>query len=92
MRLPSLTGAVIEFGEASFRRFLEIEGTMQATVLAAQAFTSLIPFTVVASAFGPGEGDIGDRIVDRFDLSGSTARSVKELFNDAGRWRARSPG
>ena len=84
MRLPSLPGEVVDFGEASVRRFLQIEGTMQATVLAAQAFTSLIPFLVVASAFGPGEGDIGDRIVDRFDLSGSAARSVRQLFNDAG--------
>jgi membrane protein len=82
--LPSLPGAVVEFGEASVRRFLDVEGTLQATVLAAQAFTSLVPFLVVASAFGPGEGDLGDRIVDRFDLSGSTARSVKQLFNDAG--------
>jgi len=84
VRLPSPPGAVVDFGEASFRRFLEIEGTTQATVLAAQAFTSLIPFTVVAAAFGPGEGDIGERIVDRFDLSGSTARSVEQLFNSAG--------
>jgi membrane protein len=84
VRLPSLPGAIVEFGEACFRRFLEIEGTLQASVLAAQAFTSLIPFMVVASAFGPGEGDIGDRIVDRFDLSGTAAVSVKQLFNSAG--------
>jgi membrane protein len=84
VRLPSLPGAVVAFGEESLRRFLEIEGTMQATVLAAQAFTSLIPFLVVGSAVGPGEGDIGDRIVERFGLEGSAARSVKELFGDAG--------
>jgi membrane protein len=82
--LPKLPGAVVDFGEVSLRRFLQIEGTMQATVLAAQAFTSLIPFAVVAAAFGPGEGDIGDRIIDRFDLSGSPARSVEQLFNSAG--------
>ena len=84
MRLPSLPGAVVEFGETSVRRFLSVEGTLQATVLAAQAFTSLIPFMVVASAVLPGEGDTGERIVDRFDLEGSAARSVKELFGDAG--------
>jgi membrane protein len=84
VRRPSLPGAVIDFGEASFRRFLEVEGTLQATVLAAQAFTSLIPFTVVAAAVGPGEDDIGDRIVERFGLEGNAARSVKELFGDAG--------
>jgi membrane protein len=84
VRLPSPPGEAVQFGEASFRRFLDIEGTLQATVLAAQAFTSLIPFMVVAAAVGPGEGDIDERIVDRFDLEGSAARSVRELFNDAG--------
>ena len=84
MRLPALPGAVIDFGTRTLRRFVEIEGAQQATVLAAQAFTSLIPFLVVGSAFGPGEGDVGDRIVDRFDLSGNAARDVRSLFNDAG--------
>jgi membrane protein len=60
-----------------------VEGTQQATVLAAQAFTSLIPFLVVGAAFGPGEGDLADRINDRFDLHGDAARSVEALFNDA---------
>jgi hypothetical protein len=44
VRLPNLPGAVVDFGERSLRRFLDIEDTMQATVLAAQTFTSLIPF------------------------------------------------
>jgi membrane protein len=84
VRLPSRSGAVADFGAQSLRRFVEVEGAQQATVLAAQAFTSLIPFLVVGAAFGPGEGDIADRINDRFDLHGSTARSVEALFNDAG--------
>jgi membrane protein len=83
VKLPSLPGAVVDFGGHSLRRFVEVEGAQQATVLAAQAFTSLIPFLVVAAAFGPGEGDISDRINDRFDLHGSAARSVDALFNDA---------
>ena len=84
MRLPSLPGAALDFGETSLRRFLDVEGTLQATVLAAQAFTSLIPFLVVGAAFGPGDSDLSDRIIDRFDLSGSAARSVEQLFNDSG--------
>lgn len=84
MNLPSLPGAVVEFGHQSLRRFLEVEGTLQATVLAAQAFTSLIPFMVVAAAFGPGDSDLSDRIIERFDLHGSAARSVEALFNDSG--------
>jgi membrane protein len=84
VRLPNLPGAVVDFGERSLRRFLDIEGTMQATVLAAQAFTSLIPFMVVGAAFGPGESDLSERIIERFDLHGSTARSVEALFNSSG--------
>jgi membrane protein len=64
------------------RRFLDIEGALQATVLAAQAFTSLIPFVVVASSFGPSESDVSDRIAERFSLDGDAARSVAALFND----------
>ena len=84
MKLLSLPGAVTDFGERTLRRFVEVEGAQQATVLAAQAFTSLIPFLVVAAAFGPGEGDLADRINERFDLHGNAARSVEALFNDAG--------
>ena len=53
-------------------------------MLAAQAFTSLIPFLVVAAAFGPGEGDLADKIDDAFNLSGSAERSMRALFNSAG--------
>jgi membrane protein len=84
VRLPPLPGAAVDFGRHSLRRFVDVEGAQQATVLAAQAFTSLIPFLVVASAFGPDESDIADRINDRFDIHGSAARSVEALFNDAG--------
>ena len=84
VRRPSLPGEVVDFGERSLRRFLEIEGAMQATVLAAQAFTSLIPFMVVAGRSAPGEGDLSKRIIERFDLAGSAARSVDALFNSAG--------
>jgi membrane protein len=84
VKRPSIPGAVVDFGEESLRRFVEVEGTLHATVLSAQAFTSLIPFIVVAAAFGPGESDLSDRIVERFDLNGSAARSVEALFNDSG--------
>ncbi|MGH2822313.1 MAG: hypothetical protein ACRDLY_04680 [Thermoleophilaceae bacterium] len=84
MRLPALPLGAADFGLRSLRRFVDVEGAQQATVIAAQAFTSLIPFLIVASAVGPGEGDLGDRIVERFSLEGSSARSVEALFNDTG--------
>jgi membrane protein len=70
--------------ERAIRRFFDIEGSIQATVLAAQAFTSLIPFMVVVAAFSPGNGDLADRIVNRFDLSGAAERSVEQLFASSG--------
>jgi membrane protein len=75
---------VVEVGVRAVRKFIHMEGTVQATVIAAQAFTSLIPFLVVIAAVSPGEGDLGARLVDRFDLSGASARSVESLFNSAG--------
>jgi membrane protein len=84
LRLPALPRGVADFGLRSLRRFVEIEGSQQATVLAAQAFTSLIPFVVVSAALGPGDEDVADRIVERFSLEGSAARSVRALFNDSG--------
>jgi membrane protein len=75
---------IADFGVRSLRRFVGIEGAQHAAVIAAQAFTSLIPFLVVASAVGPGDKDLADRIVERFGLEDSSARSVRALFNSAG--------
>ena len=59
-------------------------------MLAAQAFTSLIPFAVVASAVLPGDEDLADRIVERFGLDGRSARSVQPAVRRApARSRAR---
>lgn len=84
MKSPAIPLGVADFGLRSLRRFVETEGAQQATVIAAQAFTSLIPFLVVASAVGPGDDDLADRIVARFGLEGSSASSVRALFNSAG--------
>jgi membrane protein len=82
LRLPAVPRGIADFGLRVLRRFVEIEGAQQATVLAAQAFTSLIPFLVIGAALGPGEDDLSERIVERFGLEGSAARSVHALFND----------
>jgi membrane protein len=84
LRLPRPDEAVAAFGFACLRRFIAIEGTLQGTVLGAQAFTSLIPFMVVASAVAPGDSDMADGIVERFGLEGNSAKSVHQLFASAG--------
>jgi membrane protein len=74
----------LALGFHALRRFVAIEGAQQATVLAAQAFTSLIPLMVVAAAFSPGSSDLADRLVERFGLEGASADSVQRLFASAG--------
>jgi membrane protein len=81
---PPPLRAPLGFAMETLRRFFAIEGAQQATVLAAQAFTSLIPLVVVGAAFAPGDSDLGDRIVERFGLEGHSAQSVQQLFASAG--------
>jgi membrane protein len=84
LRLPEIPRGIADFGLRVLRRFVAIEGAQLATVISAQAFTSLVPFLVVAAAIGPGDEDLADRIIERFGLDGSAARSVRSLFADAG--------
>jgi hypothetical protein len=72
--LPAIPAGAADFGLRCLRRFVEIEGPTRATVLAAQAFTTMIPFLVVASVLAPGDSDLAERIIERFGLEGSRAR------------------
>ena len=82
---------LIGFGRRALGRFVEVEGAQQATLMAAQAFTSLVPFLVVVAAFGPGEGDIGDKLVERFDLHGQSEDNVRALFASGAETRSAVP-
>jgi membrane protein len=81
---PAPVRTPLDFALAALRRFIAIEGPQQGTILAAQAFTSLIPLMVVAAAFAPGDSDLADRIVEQFGLQGESAESVHQLFASAG--------
>ena len=85
---PRPLRAIFEFAFVALRRFIAIEGAQQATLLGAQAFTSLIPLMVVAAAASPGEGDLADRMVERFGLHGDSAESMQQLFASAGTTRS----
>jgi membrane protein len=67
-------------------RLAEIGGVQRATVLGAQAFTSLIPYLVIASALVPTvrNESFADSLVDNFNLEGSAAEGVRALFASAG--------
>jgi membrane protein len=75
-------GATLEFGRDCLTRFFSVQGLDRAMALAAQAFTTLLPLLVVYGALvpTPSGADFADRIVDRLDLHGASAKSVHEAF------------
>jgi membrane protein len=68
------------------KRLAAIGGVQRATLLGAQAFTSLIPYLVIASAVVPTAKNesFADSLIDNFDLEGRAADGVRALFASAG--------
>jgi membrane protein len=74
--------AVVDFGRAWLGRFVGVQGVDRAMALAALSFSALIPLLIVYSASVPrpdGE-DFASELIDRFDLEGDAAASVREAF------------
>lgn len=63
-----------------------LQGVDRAMVIAAQAFTALIPLLILASALSPGAGQdsVAQVLIRKFDLSGDAAIAVRELFTQTG--------
>jgi membrane protein len=61
-------------------RFIELESVDRALALSSRAFVAIIPLAIVASALSPAGEDVGDRMVNRFELEGAAARAVRQLF------------
>jgi membrane protein len=74
--------APVQLVRAWIERIVEMEGIDRAVVLGAQAFTALFPLLIVyASATSPGgESSFAERLIDRFDISGSSADSLRQAF------------
>jgi membrane protein len=70
----------------SIEHFIAMDGFDRSMALAAQAFTTLIPLLIiVAAVVEAGEGKhLGDRLIERFDLSGATAASVRGALPTTG--------
>lgn len=75
-------GATLGFGRDCLTRFFAVQGLDRAMALAAQAFVALLPLLVVYGALVPTPDgqDFAERIIDRLDLHGASARSVEEAF------------
>jgi membrane protein len=73
---------IVDLGRAWLQRWVDVQGVDRAMSLAALSFSALIPLLIVYSATVPrpdGE-DFAGEIIDRFDLEGDAAASVREAF------------
>ena len=73
----------VRFGRDWLRRFAEIQGVDRAMALGGQSFTALIPLVIVYASVAPGRDgrDFSDSLVERFDLEGAAADSLREAFS-----------
>jgi membrane protein len=76
-RLP---GTLVDIALRTLASFVRLEGFDRAMALAGQAFAALLPLLIVVAALSPGGSkDLADSLIDRFNLSGSSA----EVLHDA---------
>ena len=75
----------IELSRAWVARFLGVQGVDRAMALAAQAFSALVPLLIVYSAVvSHGQGsDFAETLIDRFDLHGAAAQTVRQAFTSS---------
>jgi membrane protein len=73
---------LIDIGRRSLDRFVELEGFDRAMALAGQGFAALLPLLIVIGSISPAEDDgLADSLIDRFDLSGSAAETLREAVS-----------
>jgi membrane protein len=67
-------------------RFFEIQGVDRAVAVGGQAFTALFPLLILYATIAPGRDsrDFAQGLINRFELTGSAARSVRQAFAPAG--------
>jgi membrane protein len=80
-----MIAAAIQFARSWTARWVEVQGVDRAMALAAQAFSALIPLLIVYSAVvSRGEGQsFADSLIDRFDLDGAAATTVRQAFTSS---------
>ena len=78
--------SVLQFFRDWFERFVAVQGIDRAMAIAAQSYSAFLPLVIVYSATLPrGENeDFADVIVNRFELHGATAASVRQAFAPSG--------
>jgi membrane protein len=85
-RVNALTRFLIDVARDWFGRFVAVQGLDRAMAIGAQAYTALVPLLIVYSSLLPraDNEDFADVLIKRFELTGSTAASFKQVFAPAG--------
>lgn len=76
--------AIMEIGRDWLGRFIAVQGVDRAMAIGAQAYTALIPLLIVYSAVLPKRDSFADALIDRFELKGYSADSVRMAFAPSG--------
>ncbi len=73
-------GSVIRFGRDWFARFIQVQGFDRAMAIAAYGYSALIPLLIVYASVLPSDRSFADSIIERFDLTGASADTVRQAF------------
>ncbi|MBE2316061.1 hypothetical protein DVA67_008745 [Solirubrobacter sp. CPCC 204708] len=77
---------MLQFLRDWLQRFVAVQGIDRAMAIAAQSYSAFLPLVIVYSATLPrGENqEFADVLVNRFELTGTTAASVRQAFAPSG--------
>lgn len=79
-RLRSIVERTLELATLSLERLVAIQFVDRSVALGSLAFTALVPLLLIAAAYVPGSDALSDDLIKRFDLSGSSADAVRQIF------------
>lgn len=79
----SVPARAVELVRACADRIVHIQFVDRAIALGSLAFTALVPLLVIIGAYAPGTDGIADTLIERFELNGSTADLVEQVFAPA---------
>jgi membrane protein len=75
---------VMSFARDWTTRFVGVQGVDRSMAIGAQAYTALFPLLIVYGALLPRDRNFADTLIKRFDLSGTSAATVRQAFASTG--------
>lgn len=75
-------GDMLVWSRGLVARLISLEIVDRSLVIGAQGFGALIPLLIVIASTTKDGQSFADKLIDRFDLTGSTAEAVKQTFGN----------